>query len=369
MTLRLIDGYDYIPSSAPLEMWDAMGWSGQISSMGTHARNSNGPPSTAFNYGRFMTIGSNDNNIYCYKDLRGRYTSDLDHVVWGSRLYVPTVSNMVDLCAVDTMTVNSNVQWQLDFNTTGNITFYDAGGNIRGRSKAWSFFPGRWFYLEIKVKPGFDNTGSFEVRINTVVVLSVPVCSTATGVLLPQAGGKYGFDVMRYHTGGASSGNFAFDDNYLLDSLGSQNNDYLGNVRARWMAPVSNASPIQWIIGGSSPAASNWESVLNGALDDTEFNYSSTVGNRDLYNIDPNLNTPYVYGIEVGGIYRQDDATQRVVRNSWQTSTGTDIFGVDHYCNGFYTNQPDISELNPDTGVAWTGAEVNAIKIGPEVVT
>lgn len=365
MTLRIIDGYDYIPNTGDTEMWDAMGWSGDIGSMGPTSRA--GTITTAFGYGKFMCIGANENNIYCYKDMRGRYTSDLDYVIWGARLYVPTNSAMVNISAYDSLNA-SPVQWTLSFTQTGNIIFDPPAGDTR-TTKAWSFFPGRWFYLELKWKPGISNTGMVEIRVNTVTVLSVPAITTSTGVLYPEAGGKYGFDVMRFHTGSASSGNFCFDDNYFLDSLGAQNNDYLGNVRVKWQAPVSNASPIQWAIGGSAPAASNWESVLNQALNDTKFNYSVTPGNRDLYNIDPNLNTPYVYGIEVGGIYRQDDATQRVVRNSWQTGLGTDLFGVDHYCNGFYTNQPDISEINPDTGVAWTGAEVNALKIGPEVVS
>lgn len=357
MTLRIIDGFDYVLSTTDTSLWSAMGWSGEVENM---SRNSN----TAFGYGYSLGIGANENNIDCYKDLRGRYTTDvIDHIIWGTRMIVPPMSPRMYFEMYDTLS-SSIIQWKLEFTNTGNITWSNSAyGSVT--TPAWTFYPNRWFYLEVKWKPGLGTDGFIEIRVNTVVVMSIPNCQTAMGT---PYGGYPGVDVMHVHSGGTNSGAHNLDDMYFLDSLGAQNNDYLGNVRVKAQFPTGD-SAVQWAIGGSAPAATNWQSVLNSTLDATKFIYSSTPSDRDLYTVDANISSPYIYGMEIDGIYRQDDATQRVVRNTWQTDLGTDVNGIDHYTYGFFVNQYDLWETNPDTGLAFTQSEINNILMGPEVVS
>lgn len=358
MTLRLIDGFDYNPVNS--DFWDAMGWGGAAAGLYVD-------PNTAFGYGNYGALSNGgSNNVTAYRNLRGRYTDDQVCTI-GFRCFVPQ-GNQANFGVYDSMSTLSDRQWYIRFTSTGNISFYNfpfSNEVLSARSAAWSFFPDTWFYLEIQFKPGYGTSGTFEVRVNTVVVLSLPATATAAGTPISPATGP-GFDTLMVHSGGA--GRYYMDDMYFLDDNGGELTSYLGNTRVKLLAPVSNASPIDWTIGGSSPAANNWQSVLNIALNDTKFNYTSTPGDRDLYNINPIVNAPFVYGIEVDGSYRQDDATQRVVRNSIE-SGGVSAYGEDFYTNAFYTIKPDVWELNPDTGVSFTGAEVNALKIGPELVT
>lgn len=365
MTLRLIDGFDYLGATTSdarrVAMWPAMGWSGDVLAM---ERSS----STAFGYGYSMSIGGSFSTLTSYRSLRGRHDDDLTHVVFGSRMFIPTATPTTDIAPYDSMTSTGAPQFTVSFTITGNIIFTPATGAVH-TSNAWAFNPGRWFYFDMKWFPATGTDGWIEIRVNTVVVLSVPACATAGGTLVAEAGGKRGVDVMKFHTGGTDAGRHLFDDMYLLDSLGAVNNDYLGNVRVKAMLPVSDATPTNWTIGGTTPAATNWQSASNNDMNDTKFVYTDTPGDRDLYNIDPNLNTPYVYGIEVDGVYRQDDATQRVVRNRAKTNLGTNLDGADTYTNGYFTNAADIFETNPDTAVAFTGAEVNGMTTGPEFVS
>lgn len=360
MTLRIIDGFDYLPSGTGNNddsIFEAMGWSGDINRM---VRRTN----SAFEYGYSLGIGGNVNNIDVYKDLRGRYTEDLDYVIWGVRMYVPPDTPIMEFRFYDTWS-NSLVQFEIHFTVTGNIKFINATtGTIL--TPAWTFYPGRWFYFECKVKPGLGTDGMVEFRVNTVVVLSLPNCCTAAGATVDN---KAAIDVLRIHSGGTNSGQHVLDDMYLLDSLGTMNNDYLGNVRVKLQQPIANATPLDWTIGGSAPAATNWQSVLDATLSETTFVYSSTPADRDLYEVNAPISSPYIFGVELDGIYRQDDATQRVVRNTLQTSIGTDDYGDDHYCYGFYVTAYDIFELSPDSGLAWTQSEVNQLLIGPEVVS
>jgi hypothetical protein len=50
---------------------------------------------------------------------------------------------------------------------------------------------------------------------------------------------------------------------YFNDAAGSMNNTFLGNVRVKSQFTASAGDSTQFTIGGSAPAATNWQSVLN----------------------------------------------------------------------------------------------------------
>lgn len=355
MALRLIDGFDYYPSSGLSTVVTAQGWTGNTSSIIRSTNN-------AFGYGYSMGLSSNNNNNdYISRNLRGRYTGT---GVVGMRMFVPSNGPGYSVSIIDSMTSGQNRQWRLHFLETGNIDLYTGNNSLTARTDAMSFTPGKWFFLEVKWTPSLT-TGSLEVRINTVPVLTLPSVQTAYGSVV--GGGASGYDTIEFWKSSISgAGNtWAWDDLYFLDTTGTVNNDYIGNARVKAMLPVSDFS-VQFSIGGSAPAATNWQSVLNTALNDTKYVYSPTAGDRDLYGIDAILNTPLVHGIEISGAYRQDDATQRFIKNSIQSS-GVDAFGTSHAINQSYTFYADIFETDPNTGVTFTGTAANALKIGPKV--
>jgi hypothetical protein len=88
----------------------------------------------------------------------------------------------------------------------------------------------------------------------------------------------------------------------------------------------------------------------------------------DLYTVQAIVNGAAVFGVQISSALRQDDATQIVARNVLQTH-GTLYYGADDYLNQTYTVYEDIWDLNPFTGVGWTGAEANALEAGVELVS
>lgn len=356
--LRLIDGFDYMAGASSVgTIMAAQGWTGSTSSGSTSTN-------TAFGYGVSLDWTGSSNSVSRRRSLRGRYTGT---TVLGLRMWVPPEIATASIIAYDSMSSTTD-QWSLSFNQTGNI-IWDGPGTAAARTYAMAFTPGRWFWLEIKNTPGYGTAGALEIRVNTVPVLSLPAITTATGsVSLPATlPGIDNYEFFLNRITGLSIGNaWAIDDMYFLDDTGTTNNDYLGNTRVKYMAPVSDFS-VSWSRGGTSPAATNWQSVLNQSLNDDRYAFSGTPGQQDLYGIDPNLNTPFVYGVELSGAYRMDDATQRVVRNT-MSSGGTGAEGVDHYINQSYTFYPDIFENDPDTGLPFTGSAVNALNVGPKVI-
>lgn len=360
MTIRLIDGFDYFPLSSYGTLSQALGWSGLNGNFFPYAAD------TAFGYGNALRydVGS-ANSVTMTKWLRGRYTGTY---IMGMRIKVPTtVSAGYFIHAQDSMS-SSTDQWRIMFDSQGQLTIQYVIGTTETTymlTKAFTYVPGAWFYFEIKVTPGIT-TGALEIRINTEVVYSGTGLRTANGTVF--GGGAYGVDFFKLffsHLGSGAEDGWMMDDFYFLTCDGAINNDYLGNTRVKYMA-VTGQSTVQFAIGGTAPAATNWQSVLNTALNDTKYVYSTTAGDKDYYTVNPVVNAPYVHAVQVEGSYKQDDATQRWAKNIIQ-SAGVDAEGVSHALNQSYSFYGDIYQLNPATGNAFTGTEANAILIGPKV--
>lgn len=370
MTLRMIEGWDYLPATPSNALLGATGWTGSLNPVRTTTN-------TAFGSGRSMSWDSPGNFNQLYKFLRGQWTTPY---VFGIRMNVPTTGigqndgrdGVYSIRGADT-TSSIDRQWELNFDQFGTIFFIRVNGTTRtvaAKTLPGVFVPGNWFYLEVKITPGYTD-GTLEIKVNTVPVLSLINVRTANGTpVLPATQPGITHLWWSYNpldAAGSWSNDWRSDDCYFLTMDGSQNNDYLGNVRVRYMPVIGNSTPLDWIIGGTSPAPTNWQSVLNLSVNDTSFVRSSTVGAEDFYDIDPILNVPTVFGVEIGGAYRQDDATQRFVANQIR-SAGVTATGTTLATNQSYTFSYDIYELNPATGLGWSGAEVNAIDVGPKVI-
>ncbi len=128
---------------------------------------------------------------------------------------------------------------------------------------------------------------------------------------------------------------------------------------------VGSLTRTLWGYGVYAETVDNWNAVQNFEEDDTKYILSVTVNDYDLYNMDPNLNSPLVHVLQVRMVAKQDDSTQRIL------SAKLKISGVEYDNSGGYYLDQTYShatvrwELNPATGVSFTGAEVNGLEAGP----
>jgi hypothetical protein len=259
-------------------------------------------------------------------------------------------------------------QFCISFEQNGIISVWrgakPTGSSTTGRlvsSKLGSFQENQRFHVEFY--GAVDNTsGEVEVRINTVTVISLVAADT-------QASSVATFDALMIAASQtAASGertHCAIDDFFFNDTDGTENNDWTGNSRIKTQFMAAPGSHTGMSIGGTSPAASNWQSVLNTLIDDTKYAFTPTSGVYDLYQPEATINSPLVHVLQVTMGARQDDATQVVARPVIKLS-GTEYRGSDHYINQTGTLYRDRWELNPHTGVSFTGAEVNGAEVGPE---
>jgi hypothetical protein len=262
--------------------------------------------------------------------------------------------------------VNDQYQLSVAFRHNGVIECWRGhpwSGTRLHATPVGSFEEDRWMVVEIN--PVIDDSaGSCEVRVNTVPKIQVTGADTRGGTVTTT------FDSIlpiAYTGPGGSFVNLVIDDFYFNDTAGATCSDWLGNLRVKTQFIIADGSIQDFSIGGTSPAATHWQSVLNSALDDTKYVYSPTIGDYDLYSADPNLNAPFVRCLQVRMALRQDDATQRSALAAIRIGAVTYDDDVEHFVNQDYTFYFGKWELNPATGVSFTGAEVNGLEVGIKV--
>ena len=115
----------------------------------------------------------------------------------------------------------------------------------------------------------------------------------------------------------------------------------------------------------------HWDKVDETSPDgDTSYNESSTPGELDLVTL---ANLPAisgggsVKGIQINIMSRKDDAGARSLREITRTAA-TNYTGDTVALATGYTTQEAVRQINPNTGVLWTEAAVDAIEVGYEVI-
>lgn len=360
MTCRLIAGFEDFPTSGNSEArWGASGyyWLSNADAVAYMTVETG-----RFSYGQalhFSNFGFSQPNTGMVR-LTG---VDVNQGFFGfAYKWEPSTSGSTYVALWDA--INSTPMFTVQFAAMGIVYVWRGypGTNFLGRSDAGAFQQSQWFFCEIGSLIS-STSGTIQVRVNTVPVIDLVAVNN-------NGGGRGTFNAVMF--GGQQSGfntgyEFHIDDMYFCDAAGSLNNSYLGNVRVKSQFAASAGDSTQFSIGGSSPAPTNWQSVLNTALNDNQFVYDSTVGDEDLYHVQAIINSSsLVHAVQVSGGYRMDDSTQRVARNVLK-SGGSTTTGADHYINQNYTMYRDIFELDPSTGVSFTGAGANGMQVGVKV--
>lgn len=234
----------------------------------------------------------------------------------------------------------------------GAIIFQSAGGTYRLNT---------WFYFEIGFTIDPDTmtpNGAIELRVNTVPVAdyiniqSSVVATFADNIAIGLKSIPDGASKLVY-----------WDDWYVCDDQGAHNTTFLGNTRVQGLLPNAPGDNTDWDKVG---AATNWQAASNQLVDDSKYVFSGVTDDYDLYEIAPLVNSPNVFGVQVKGAYRQDDATQRFAVNTIK-SGATQADGTPVACNSSYAFQFDIWEEDPDTMMTWDYTAVNTLQIGPKV--
>lgn len=217
---------------------------------------------------------------------------------------------------------------------------------------------GVWYYLEVKVVV-HDSAGSVELRVNGVNVASASSVDTrngGTGVI-----DTFG---MVFGNSGAFQG-MSFDDFYILNTAGSVNNDFLGDVRVEALFPNGNGNASQ-LDGSDGNTTDNYLLVDEASPSTADYVESSDVGDKDTYAYG-NLTSVAggVAAVQILPYAAKTDAGTRSIVSVARLS-GTEVDSADKPLSVSYQYLPDVREAKPGGG-AWDIAAVNGAEFGVKV--
>lgn len=221
-------------------------------------------------------------------------------------------------------------------------------------------------YVRVELKATIANSGGTAVvRVNNVEYINFTGDTQATGNTTADF-----FTLEGIH--GTEVGGFIFhDDPVLQDLLGSApGNDFLGDLRCDDLYPDGDTAQKDFTaVGSGSTNADRVDDGSAGPDDDTTYVHSVTVGHIDRYTFDDLPLTPEViFAVQGTLASKKDVAGTRTMRQSFK-SGATVQPGTTYGPTTDYLNYAHILALDPNTSAAWTESAVNALEMGPEIVT
>lgn len=248
----------------------------------------------------------------------------------------------------DSTTVQASVAIKAD----GAVEARLGTGTVLGTSSIGLVGVYTYYYLEAKVTI-HNSTGIFEVRLNGTEILNL------TGQDTQMSANAYCTNI-RFQS---PANNTRFDDFYLCDDQGTENNDFLGDVRVEAIRPTGIGNTTDF----SPSTGANWENVDETYPDDdSTYNYHAPQGlpGTDTFQMgDLTTISGSIFGIQPIMFTRKDDAGSAHLDSIIRTG-GTDYVGSGISLPDTYIYHRDILEQNPDGDVDWTVTDINNIEGG-----
>lgn len=213
-----------------------------------------------------------------------------------------------------------------------------------------------WRYIEVQATID-GSSGSMIVRVEESEVINVTAANT-------KQGSNAFADRVRFYS--FANNNDRYDDLYIADTAGSDNNSFLGDCRVQTLLPASDAA-IQW---SRSTGSTNYSAVDDSPYSAADYVYSSTVGHVDRYGLSDLATTPAsIKGVAMYYTYQKSDAGARTMRGFIKSGGTTSNDSAQTPALNTEQMRYALWERDPNTAAAWSTSGVNALEAGIEVVT
>lgn len=254
---------------------------------------------------------------------------------------------------------SGTTQTELRIGSLGQLAVYTNGSQVGSASANGLITLNTWNFIEWKVAIS-ASTGANQcvVRFNNVEVINLTGVATKTtsNTTANQIG-----------IGRVVSSQFGayYDDIYVLDNTGTQNNDLLGDCRIETLYPNAAGNYAQLTANG---AGTNYGCVNEHPADgDTTYVSGNSVGNIDSYGFsDPTGTITTVFAVQMNMRARKDNAGARTIARLVRASA-TDYVGSDFSLSTSYALYREILENNPATAAAWTSSDITGLEAGIKV--
>lgn len=250
------------------------------------------------------------------------------------------------------------VQCGVALNASGFFFVYRAStANVLATGSTTSVVANAWYYLELGLTLGTGVSGSVTLRVNGNTEATNGACNSQNGLANTS-------QVQLISHGVGFTPNF--DDFYCLDNTGGAPlNTFLpAPVRVETLFPTTNNS-----VTFTPLTSTNVSQISEVNVDgDTSYNSTSTHANVDNFNHGSLVSTPStIYAAKVQTRSRKDDITALSAKTQLVSGVTT-VTGNSYALQTVYQEWWDTYTTDPNTAAAWTGANVNATKIGYTLV-
>lgn len=242
---------------------------------------------------------------------------------------------------------------------------YTSGLQIGNTSNPDLIKPNTTVYIELD--EAYATSGAaFNLRVNSQSVFP--------GTGLQTANNASGVAMFSIHCGDANGDNgesHFFRDIYINDTTaGDGHTTFDGDQVAMKFMPAAPGQYTQWSIGGSAPAATNWQSVNEvPANGDITYVSAATVGLKDTYKVGAlPANVVQIVSVSTLPDVKTDDAglgAGATIRPLIGNGTTT-AHGADQSVNTTYASKYQAFGQNPLTNAPWELADWNNIEVGVE---
>lgn len=214
-----------------------------------------------------------------------------------------------------------------------------------------------WNYIEVQATIA-DAGGIVRVRLNGSSTNEINFTGDTKN-----AGTSTNIDQVGFGTTSTSS--VRFDDFYVLNSTGSSNTTFLGDIRVHTLSPNGNGTNSQ-LTGSDGNQTDNYLLVDERPFSTADYVGSPTVGLRDTYALADLPAVSQIFGLQNNFIGAKSDASSGNAKSALLISS-TLYYGATRALGTSYVAYSDIYDANPNTSTAWTDSVVNGMEAGMEV--
>ncbi|BDI33338.1 hypothetical protein CCAX7_53890 [Capsulimonas corticalis] len=222
---------------------------------------------------------------------------------------------------------------------------------------------GAYYFFEFKIVFSSSSSGSINYRVNGISQPSINNVQTS------YSGNQY-CNIIRFWTrafAGSDAYLYYHDDIYANDTTGSDNNDYMGDVRIFIDRPAAAAGSSQWAVAGATSNAAAVGDVTPDA--DTSYISSNTAGQIDLYTLSaPPSGVGVVKAVQTNLVARKDDGIIRQIAPVLGDGVHSNVVGSSVSIGNNYVDYLQSFDRNPLTGAAWAVGDLSTLRLGVKEV-
>lgn len=296
--------------------------------------------------------------LTCNAENYGRITID-SQGTWIVNIRVKANSigggNCDFLAFYDAGSAQASLIWKA--NNHLQLTRGDRSGAQLGSESTIALTVGVTYDIEIKVV--FGNSGSVVVKVNGTEVIN------STGIDNTNTSNSTADEIRLGPTG--SQGNFTYTHCVVMDSSGSEMNDFIGPVSVNLHDTTGDGNYTTWAANTGNRYQAVDETAPNS---DTDYVSAAAVGDKITFamsNLPAGVTTVHALGVWSNA--KRDDATTRGYKALLRASATDSNPNAEHAVGASYAYFFDAFADSPFTSSPWGTSEVDGLEVGAIVTT